>query len=161
MQKVVWVRDLGHRAALLRIVCFAWVPGAFHPPCPTPPPLPFPLSLSLSFSLSLSLAGPYAQNLRLISSSAGQPALRTYRWPYVSLYFVGSRSWEVTVWEVQRVCDILEVQGWRWRACSVTPSPLIVIAVEWPDRTASSAPRPSTVSDCTDRVFYCWTLCKT
>lgn len=74
----VWVRDLGHRAALLRVVCFALVPGSslpFMPPHPhpthsTPRSLPFPLSPSPS------LAGPYAQNLRLISFSAGRSVLR-------------------------------------------------------------------------------------
>lgn len=50
----------------------------------------------------------------------------------------------------QRRCD---TNSWpeaqrrrRWRACNVTSSPLLVIAVEWPDPTARSAPRPSTVS---------------
>lgn len=62
----MWVRDLGHRAALFRIICFPWVLGSSFPKAPTPS------SSSLFHSPSSSLAGPYAHNLRLISSSAGQ-----------------------------------------------------------------------------------------
>lgn len=67
------VRDFGYTAALLKIVCFAWVSGSslpLHPPTPHPT-----LPLSLFHSPSLALPDPYAQNLRLISSSAGQSAL--------------------------------------------------------------------------------------
>lgn len=151
MQKVVWVRDLGHRAALLRIVCFAWVPGSSLPPCPTTlrslPPL------TLFHSPSLSLAGPYAQNLRLISSSAFQSALRISLL-VCGLAFMRSLGVSEGLWRWRP-----EVQGRRWRACSVTPSPLLVIAVEWQivgSWTARWAPRPSTVSVWMKGVVCCW-----
>lgn len=97
MWKVVWVRDLGHRAPLLRIVCFAWVPGSSVPLLLSLSP--YSLYLFHSPPLSLpALAGPYAQNLRLISPSAGQSVVHIYLC--------------ATVWEIQRVCDT-DIQRYR------------------------------------------------
>ncbi|KAM7396809.1 hypothetical protein PAMP_019820 [Pampus punctatissimus] len=58
------------------LLCLGFLaPASLH--APHPPPSPFPLSPSLS------LVGPYAQNLRLISSNAGQSP-RTLSVPYFS-----------------------------------------------------------------------------
>ncbi len=46
--------DLKHRAALLRVVCLAWVPGSSLPPCSSPP---HSLLLSPLSTLPLSLCG--------------------------------------------------------------------------------------------------------
>lgn len=132
---MVWTRDLRHSAALLRIVCFAWVPGSSLPP--SLPSFSFPLSLFHS------LTGPYAQNLRLISPRADQFALRISL-ILSELAFMRSDSVRAlqSLWQWPP-----EVQGRRWKVLSVTLSPLPVIAVEWPDRTTGWAPRPSMVSD--------------
>lgn len=89
---------------------------------------------SLFHSPSLPLPDPYAQNLRLISSSAGQSPL------CISLVFFSVHANEFVT------LNYREVRVRRWRACCVTLYPLLVISVEWPDQTASSAPRPSMVS---------------
>lgn len=62
-------------------------PASLH--APDLPPLPFPLSLSLS------LASPYAQNLRLISSSAGQSP-RTISVQYITpvLWACAHEKWQ-------------------------------------------------------------------
>lgn len=105
------------------------LPGSLAPafPCALHPP-------SLFHSPSLPLPDPYAQNLRLISSSAGQSPL------CISLVFFSVHAKGVVT------LNYPEVRVRRWRACCVTLYPLLVISVEWPDRTASSAPRPSMVS---------------
>lgn len=103
--------------------------------------LPLPLPFFHSPSVSLSLASPYAQNLRLISSQCWPVCSRS-----ITLFFVRARVYDSA--------GLSEVQGRRWRASNVTL--LLVIAVEWPGLTASSAPRPSTVSGSIEVKFYCW-----
>lgn len=136
----------GTKQLCWELFAFAWVflaLASLHAPHTSfyPPPL------SLFHTPSLSLAGPYAQNLRLISSSACQSALCIYHSYCVLLACMRSDSVGDSegLWHWRP-----EVEGWGWRTCSVTPSPLLVIAVEWPDQTARWAPRPSTVSDCTE-----------
>lgn len=98
-----------------------------------PSSLPFPLSLSFPGWAICS------------ESQANLTQCWTVCSLHISLLFCGQRFMKVRVWEFQRV--------W-WRAWSVTPSPLLVISVEWPDRTARSAPRPSMVSDCMELGSY-------
>lgn len=117
-------------------------PASLH--APDLPPLPFPLSLSLS------LASPYAQNLRLISSSAGQsPRILSVQYITPVLWACAHEKWQRASFR-GLVTLTSRGAGRRWRAWRVTLSPLLVIAVEWLDRTASSAPRPSTVSECVE-----------
>lgn len=107
MWKVVRARDFRHSVALLRIVCFASVPGSSLPSSPLAP-----------FStLSLSLAGPYAQNLRLISSRVDQSVL------FISLAFsvlVSMRSDSVGPSESLWQCHP-EVQGKKMKGAHHNP----------------------------------------
>lgn len=155
---MAWVRDHGHRAALLRVVCSAWAPGSSLPPCPTLPLSPSPHSSFSTLPPSLSLPGGSICSKSQANLIQCRPVCSSYI--YHSC-FVDLCLWGGTVWEFQRLCCDIDIQkcrwggGRRWRACNVTPSPLLVIAVEWPDLTARSAPRPSTVSGSTEGVFCC------
>lgn len=152
------VRDPGHRAALFRVVCSAWVPGASLPYLPSHPPLPLPPPLSRSLSLAgWSLCSKSQANLTRRSPLATPSRYITP----VSADFMRRDGLGV----FQRRC---ETNSWpeaqrrrRWRACNVTLSPLLVIAVEWPDLTARSAPRPSTVSGSMGGPSCCWPVFKT
>lgn len=107
-----------------------------------PSSLSYPPTLLSPFS-TLSLAGPYAQNLKLISSCVDRSAI-SFLFSELELTRSDSAGVSESLWQWHP-----EEQGRRWRAHSVTLSPLLIVAVEWPGRTARSAPRPSMVSRCT------------
>lgn len=130
----MWVRDFGHRAALLScLLCF----GLLAP--------------SSSSSPSLFSTLPVFPSARSICLGVSVDQSALYIWPLYS-------EWVVMFMRSGTVGDICpEVWGVRrWRVSSVTPCPVLVVAVEWPDRTARSAPRPFMVSSFLEN--YCWLI---
>lgn len=108
---MAWVRDHGHRAALLRVVCSAWAPGSSLPPCPTLPLSPSPHSSFSTLPPSLSLPGGSICSKSQANLIQCRPVCSSYI--YHSC-FVDLCLWGGTVWEFQRLCCDIDIQKCRW-----------------------------------------------